>query len=129
MEKAELVKKYRNHIIDSIGKEFINANDMLKVERQAEKYAEAEMRKRRAFEKWLDTFIEEKGIEAEEMFSLDISESWNLVQVGVVIEYIKNLPVENQEQTKEMLVKIDFQNGDVRHFLKYIAKGIVTGQI
>lgn len=129
MEKAELVKKYRDHIIETIGKEFINANDMLKVERQAERFAETEMRKRKEFEKWFDTFIEEKGIEAEEMFSLDMSENWNLVQVGVVIEYIKNLPIENQEQTKEILVKIDFQNGDVRHFLKYIAKGIVTGQI
>jgi len=77
------------------------------------------------FAKWLDVFVEEKGIDVERNFDFEIEGTWNLMPVGVVIEYIKQVPKDEQEQIKKTIVKIDFYNGNIYHFLEYIAKGIV----
>lgn len=79
------------------------------------------------FNKWLDVFIEEKGIEREEHFCIETKETLHIVQIDIVLDYLKNLPEADKKITKDTLVKIDFQNGDVKHFLKYVAKGIAIG--
>jgi hypothetical protein len=78
------------------------------------------------FTNWLDTFLEEKGIDLEETFTLLNSEGVeNFMPYAVVIEHIKIAPQHEQKAIKEMIVKIDFKNGDVRHFLRHLAQAIV----
>lgn len=80
----------------------------------------------RKFNEWLDTFIEEKGIDTNHTFEIEGKE-WdkNYIPVGVVIEHIKITTKQEQEQIKDMLVQIDFRNGDVLHFFGFLAKAIV----
>lgn len=77
------------------------------------------------FNKWLDTFIEEKEIDLEESFEVEGPE-WgtNIMSYGVIIEHIKIAPTHEQKAIKDMIVKIDFQNGDVKHFFRHLAKAI-----
>lgn len=77
------------------------------------------------FNKWLDTFLEEKGIDLDESFTVQ-GETWgdNHMTYGVVVEHMKIAPKSEQNKIKDMLVKIDFKNGDVRHFLRHLAQAI-----
>ena len=76
------------------------------------------------FNKWLDTFLAEKNIELDNTFEFNNENGFNLMTYAVVIEYVKNTATENQTKIKNTLVKIDFLNGDVLHFLKFLGKGI-----
>ena len=76
-------------------------------------------------EKYLKTFFEEKDlpdvnwlIEAKDGMEHHISNE-------VVIEYIMVATDEEQDAIVETLRKIDFFNGDVNHFLNYLAHGLV----
>ena len=62
------------------------------------------------FTKWLDTLIEEKGIDLEQTFEFENDNGWNLMPYGVVVEAIKTTVGEEQRQIKNTLVKIDFAN-------------------
>lgn len=78
------------------------------------------------FNLWLHTFIEEKEIDQEETFTLkDTKGMEHTMPYGVVVEHIKIATEEEQKEIKEILVMIDFHNGDVLHFLRYLAQAIV----
>jgi len=77
------------------------------------------------FTKWLDTFIEEKGIDLDDTFELEGPSGMNFMSYGVVVEHIKLTQGEEQKMIKDVIVKIDFKNGDVRHFFRHIAQAIV----
>lgn len=78
------------------------------------------------FKNWFETFLSEKEIDGDsKVFEFtNKSGEWNYMPVGVVFEYILNSSPEDQKKIKDILVKIDFMNGDVFHFFKYIAKDI-----
>jgi len=78
-----------------------------------------------AFCQWLDTFVSEKGIDIEQVIEVE-GPNWgtNSIPVGVVIEHMKITTDAEQAQIKDILVKIDFRNGDVMHFIKHLAKAI-----
>lgn len=76
------------------------------------------------FNKWLDTFLAEKDINLEATFEFNNDNGWNLMDYATVVEYVKNTTKENQTKVKNTLVKIDFMNGDVLHFLRYLGKGV-----
>lgn len=46
------------------------------------------------------------------------------LQVGDVCSAIMNAPIVEQAQIKATLVKIDFRNGDVMHFIRHLAKAL-----
>lgn len=75
-----------------------------------------------AFQKWFVTFCEEKGID----MSLPVTCSDGILQVGDVCSVIMNCTKNEQDQIKDTLVKIDFKNGDVYHFLKFLALKLNT---
>lgn len=78
------------------------------------------------YNKWLDTFIEEKGIDLEDHFELtDFEGTHHIMPYGVVIEHIKGANKQEQEDIRTIIVKIDFKNGDVRHFFRHLAQAIV----
>jgi hypothetical protein len=78
------------------------------------------------FETWLDTFIDEKGFDLEELFEVDGAAGWNLIPLGVVVDAIKNAPDHEQRAIKTMLVKIDFYNGDAMDYFRHLAKALAV---
>lgn len=78
------------------------------------------------FNKWLDTFIEEKGIDLEETFLVKGQLADNQMSYGVVVDHIKIAPDGEQQDIKDIIIKIDFSNGDVRHFLRHLAKALAV---
>lgn len=75
-------------------------------------------------EKWLSTFLDEKGIELETPIEVMGDSGMNFMSVGVVVEHINITTKEDQEAIKEQLVLIDFHNASVMDFLIYLAKKI-----
>jgi hypothetical protein len=77
------------------------------------------------FEIWLNTFIEEKGI--------DISETFKSSKKGILMDFsyenvlvnIKSTSENEQEAIKEMLIKIDFYNGDIKEYLRHLSKALI----
>lgn len=78
---------------------------------------------------WLNTFIEEKGIDLEDSFEVNTkSGQTHFMSYEVVVEFIKIAPKHEQEQIKKVLVMIDFKNGDVKHFFRHLALGLAENQ-
>lgn len=81
------------------------------------------------FVNWFDTFIAEKNLE-----NIDID--WIINHNGVdhfigsdvVFEGIRNAPKNEQMEIKNMIVKIDFKNGDVVPFFKFLAEQMIKTQ-
>lgn len=78
-----------------------------------------------SFEKWLDIFIEEKGIDLNEVFSIETNGEVHYFEIGNVIENIKATSKEEQEEIRKMIVKIDFNNADVVDYFKHLAQALV----
>jgi len=76
------------------------------------------------FAKWLEVFIEEKGYE-NEVFNFEMQGQFHMVEMDFLVEFLKGIDGENQRKIKDMLVKIDFMNGNVKDFLLHCAKGYV----
>ena len=73
------------------------------------------------FKTWLNTFISEKEIDVEQIIEVEGSAGMNMIPVDCVLETIKNAPVHEQKEIKNIFVKIDFANGDILHFIKHLA--------
>jgi len=78
------------------------------------------------FNKWLDTFISEKGIDLEQSFEVEGPSGTNHMQIVHVLAAIQCAPKHEQAGIKDMLVKIDFRNGDVCRYLKHLAQAIAA---
>lgn len=77
------------------------------------------------FSSWLDTFLDEKGIDSEEVLEVEAFDGTvNHIPVGCLVETMKTVTASEQKQLKTLLVKVDFRNGDVRHCLTHLAKAI-----
>jgi len=77
------------------------------------------------FNKWFETFLEEKDIP---FCSWEIEAPDGMphfINNEVVIESIKMSDDKTKAQIKDILVKIDFVNGDVNHFFYHLATGMV----
>ena len=77
------------------------------------------------FNKWLDTFIEEKGIDLEQVIEIKTESNTHYFEVGNIVENIKATTTEEQAQIKDMIVKIDFHNGDVVDYFRHLAQALV----
>jgi len=76
------------------------------------------------FTEWLETFLEEKNLPYE-MWEIEVDGCLHYIDSDVVIEAIKNAPKNEQEQIKKTIIQIDFNNGNVNHFFKYLAKALI----
>lgn len=73
---------------------------------------------------WFHKFFSEKDIPYR---VFDVTDSQGLthdIPNEVVIEHIAGASKREQEQIKQVLIKIDFHNGDVNHFLEHLAKAL-----
>ena len=72
--------------------------------------------------KYLVTLIEEKGKSIETTF--EIKGHFGLTY-EMLIDYIDQDAPAYHAQIKDTLVKIDFANGDVFHYLTFLAEGMI----
>lgn len=75
-----------------------------------------------ALNRWFDRFFEEKGIDPDDTFELEE----NYFNYGVIMEQIQWCSDREKEKIQSMLVKIDFQNGDVAGYLRHLANALVV---
>ena len=80
---------------------------------------------REKFVKWLDTFLSEKEIDLEESFEFSHNNYLHIFDYGYVVEAMKLTSAEEQKALKNKLVLIDLVNGDVKHFLRHLAKALI----
>lgn len=74
---------------------------------------------------YIKTFFSEKQIPFTPFEIKDKHQTTHFLNTEVVIEFILSAPQHEQEQIASILRKIDFKNGSVLHFLKYLAHGLV----
>jgi len=77
------------------------------------------------FDKWINTFFDEKGIDLEETFEIKGPSGMNYMPYGVVIEHIKTTGPIEQDRIKFTIVQHDFRNIDPRQYLRHLAQAIV----
>ena len=85
---------------------------------------EIEQKEENIFNSWLDTFIEEKGIDLGQILEVKTDKNTHYFEVGNIIENIKATTPEEQEEIKNMIIKIDFYNGDVVDYFKHLAQAL-----
>lgn len=91
-------------------------NDYLK-DRKQQKETE-----KNVFNKWIDTFIEEKGIDLQKVIEIKTEKNTHYFEIGNIVENIKATTLEEQSTIKDTIVKIDFYNGDILDYFKFLAK-------
>ena len=78
------------------------------------------------FTNWINTFIAEKGIDLEQRFEVEGPSGANSFEYGMIVDAIKQAPANEQAAIKTTIVKIDFANGDVRHFFRHLAQALAV---
>lgn len=78
------------------------------------------------FTKWLDTLVSEKGLDVEQVLTVQGKSGPNYIPLGCVIEAIKSAPAREQAGIKDMLVRIDFRNGNVCDYFRHLAQAIAV---
>lgn len=76
------------------------------------------------FNTWIDTFVEEKGLFLEEEFEVQGPSGFNIMSYGVIVEVMKSCPPHEQQNLKNKIVEIDFKNGDIKDFFRYLGEKI-----
>jgi len=74
--------------------------------------------------KYLVTFFDEKEIKFE-AWEIEMHGETHFIDTDFVIESILAAPPTEQTQIAATLRKIDFVNGNVNHFLKFLAESLV----
>jgi len=74
---------------------------------------------------YLYKLLEEKGIELEETFDIEANGNLNIFQYGVIVEAILSTSIKEQQSIRNMLIRIDFKNGDIKHYLRHLAQALV----
>lgn len=78
-----------------------------------------------AYEKWLRTLIEEKGIYTDYEFTIEHNNQIHFMTLDFLISAILTSSEKEKKQIKNILVMIDFKNGDILHFLEHLAKAYI----
>lgn len=76
------------------------------------------------FHKWLDTFLQEKRYDLDEAFEVEGPSGPNHMTYQVVVDHMKIAPEKEQKAIKDMMVKLDFKNADIKHFIRHLAQAI-----
>lgn len=79
------------------------------------------------FNKWLDTFLDEKGIDLkDQIFTCDIGGFWGhcIMEGGVLLDALRKCPKSEEKKIKATIVKLDFCNAPVLPFFQHLACGL-----
>ncbi len=74
---------------------------------------------------WLDRFVDEKGLDTSKPFKIVNNDKLYEIPLEVVLTFMKDRPSAERWNFRNTLIKIDFLNGDVMAFFRYICKGMV----
>ena len=77
------------------------------------------------FNEWLETFVREKKLNLDTFFEVE-GDEWglNIIPCEVVLEHIRIAPSDIQTKIERAIVSIDFKNGNVMDYFRWLAKGI-----
>lgn len=75
---------------------------------------------------YFDRFFTEKNLPTVTWELQDPQGTIHIINSDIIIEAIKAAPDHEQAYIRDILVKIDFANGDVLHFLQHLAQGMVN---
>ena len=78
------------------------------------------------FNDWFQIFLDEKNLPYASWEIQDETGTTNFIDNDVVIETIKNTSTAEQSKIRDILVQIDFRNGEVNHFFHHLATGLVS---
>ena len=78
----------------------------------------------KAFENWLETYVDEWGLDREQVFEVEGPSGPNFIPLGAVIDHMLAASARKQVAIKSMIVKLDFFNRDVRIFFRHLAKAL-----
>jgi hypothetical protein len=76
------------------------------------------------FNKWLDTFLSEKGIDLETTLTAEGASGTNYIPLACLVDAIKAAPASEQRQIKHGIVRLDFYNAPVLPFFNHLAGAI-----
>jgi hypothetical protein len=76
------------------------------------------------FKTWINTFVDESDLDLNACFEVEGDSGTNYFTYGVIIEHMLIATSQEQSQIKDTIVKIDFCNGDVLHFLRHLGQAI-----
>lgn len=74
--------------------------------------------------KYLETLFDEKNISLETSIEAQGASGTNFMTLQTVVDAIVIAPKHEQRKIKDILVQIDFKNGDVLHFIKHLANAL-----
>lgn len=81
------------------------------------------------FVNWLNTFLDEKGIDLSEEFESEKNGIKMTFSYQDVVDNIKIAPEQEQDgginSIKGMLVRIDMANGDVKDYLRHLSTALI----
>lgn len=76
------------------------------------------------FSAWIDTFLTEKGIDGDEILTVEGPSGENAIPVACLVDAMKTAPARERAQLKTMFVKLDFMNAPIRPYLVHLASVI-----
>jgi hypothetical protein len=75
---------------------------------------------------YINRFFKEKEIPFQQWEIEDEDGTIHIINNEVIIEHIKTTNGIERKTIENILRKIDFSNGDINHFLKHLAYGLVA---
>lgn len=76
------------------------------------------------FDKWLDTFVSEKGLDVETMLEAEGASGMNYIPLACLIDALKAAPPSEQAKVKQAIVRLDFINAPILPFFNHLAGAI-----
>ena len=76
------------------------------------------------FQRWLDRFLDEKGIDLDTSIEVEGPSGPNWLRYADVVHAMKVTTAAEQKSLKTLMVKADFVNHDIRKVLAHLAQAI-----
>lgn len=70
---------------------------------------------------WLKLFFEEKALD-NRVYEVEAGDNLHILDTQTVISLIQQAPKHEQTNIMNMLIQIDYYNGDVHHFMEHLAR-------
>lgn len=85
--------------------------------------------KENPFTKWLNRFLDEKGYDLSEEFEIKNNDGIKMMfSYENVINSIKKTTEQGQNEIKNILVMLDFNNADIKNYLRHLSKALIPSQ-
>ena len=76
------------------------------------------------FNTWLDTFIEEKRIDPEQILEVEGASGTNMIPIKCLVKRIKAASSVDRKYIQRALINLDFANAPIVPFFKHLAEAV-----